>query len=88
MIIQICPSIRFVRWKGVNRDYSTEFGYVPYAEQESPVLTRFRSLPSPSTKRSKLDETFVIFPDLSLPRVMVSCRRPVAIQCSILALPP
>jgi hypothetical protein len=54
--------IRFVRWKGVNGWYSTGFGYVTLAEQVSFVLTRFRSRSSPSVKRNKRDETFVVFP--------------------------
>ena len=43
---EIFPTICFFRWEGVDRWYSTGFGYVSHAKQISLVLTRVRSRPS------------------------------------------
>ena len=71
--------IYFVRWQGINGDYSAGSGYVSHAEQVSTVLTRFCSRSSPDVKRNEQDQTFVLFLLLLFPRPTVSCRSPAAI---------
>ena len=55
-------TIYFFRWQGVNRWYSTGFGYVSHAKQISPVLTRVHSRSSRSVEQYEQDETFVVYP--------------------------
>jgi hypothetical protein len=62
MVVHIFLRIHFVRWQGVNGEHSTGFRYLYHVEQQSPVLTGFRSLSLPNFKRSEWDEAFVIFP--------------------------
>ena len=61
-LADICLNTYFVRWKGTDEWYRTEFGYVFHAKEVSPQLTWGRCCSLPSIKRSEQDETFVARP--------------------------
>jgi hypothetical protein len=57
IFLRICS----VRWKGIDGQYSTGFGYVSHAKQALLVLICVCSRSSPSVKRNEQDQTFVAF---------------------------